>query len=210
MEFWVDEKKGESVLRVWDQLTLGGITFPGLWMLEANSKLEITPNKYLLKAARGTTPAQYQITLSDQGYVPSTIKATGQIWTKEQWEDLEETLPKFTPRSGNKQGSQIGTSEADVGESAGALSLSPNAKRKPNVKGRDAFEIIHPACALLGLDAVIVTEVILPPIVGQTLTVQMNMIQYFPQTGKRNLYSSGGDLSPEDFDVPPVDPDKNL
>lgn len=210
MEFWVDEKKGESVIRVWDQLTLGGITFPGLCMIEAGTKLEIIPNKYLQKEARGTTPAQYQISLSDKGYAPGRVKATIQIWTKEQWEDLEETLPKFTPRWGTKQGSGIGTTQEEVGVSAGALSLSQNAKRKPDVKGRDAFEIIHPSCALLGIDAVIVTDVLLPAIVGQTLTVQMDMIQYFPQTGIKKLYSSGGDLDPEDFDVPNVNPDKNF
>ncbi len=203
-DFWIDLKKGESPIRLWDKLTLGGITWPGLCLVETGVGLDIDVAKFPTKLASGTSPAQFQITLTDNGYAPGDVNAIVQIWTQEQWEDLQETLPKFSPRSGNQQGSSIGNSNPRLS----VLPVSnPNAKSIA-AKGRDAFDIVHPATALLGIDSVIVKRIRLLPISEQTLFVQLEMLQYFPQTGRKLTHSSGGPVV--GFDVPDVKAADNL
>jgi len=190
-DFWVDLTKGESVVRVWDKLTLGGITFPGLASVQASVGLDLEVAKYQLALPDGTNPAKFQISLTDKGYAPGTVQAIIQIWDKDQWEDMKDTIPKFSPRSGDKTSGSLGA--AGVNQKSALLSA----------KGRDAFDIVHPTTALLGIDAVIVTKVSLMPIAEQTLFVQLEMTQYFPQTGHRVLHSSGGAMRQDDFQVKP-------
>lgn len=189
-DFWVDLKKGESPIRIWDKLTLGGITFPGIAGVECSVGLDLEVAKYQTRLPAGTQPAQFQIGLVDKGYAPGDVRAFIQVWTLDQWEDLKETLPKFSPRSGDKQGSALG-----------GTPNNPSAKTA-NAKGRDAFDISHPATALLGISSVIVKKISLPMIMDQTLIVTMDMIQYFPQAGVRVLHSSGGAINAADFDTP--------
>jgi hypothetical protein len=180
-EFWINTEKLESPIRAWDKLTLGGITFPGIVRLSTGVNITLEPNKVQTKAASGDKPAQFAISLADRGYNAAKVRATIEVWTKEQWEDLEETLPKFTPRTGEKQGSSIG-----------GTANNPNAQRTKGIKGRDAFDIVHPATALLGITAVIVEAVSLPEIVDQTLVVTLDMLQYFPQHGVRTVHGNVG------------------
>ncbi len=189
-DFWIDLKKGESPIRIWDKLTLGGITFPGICGIECSVGLDVDIAKYQTRLPSGTSPAQFLIGLVDKGYSPGKVRAILQIWEQDQWEDLKETLPKFSPRSGDKQGSSFG-----------GTPNNPSAKTA-NAKGRDAFDIAHPATALLGIASVIVTNITLPMVIDQTLYVQMDMLQYFPQAGVRVLHSSGGALNAKDFDTP--------
>lgn len=191
-DFWIDEKKGESPIRVWDKLTLGGVTWPGLCRITCGVGLDIDVAKWLEREAQGTSPAQFQITLTDKGYLPGTLRATIEVWEVDQWEDLKETLPQFSPRSGQKYSAGPGAAVA----------------RTSQVRGRDAFDIIHPATALLGIDSVIVKHITIPEIVNQTLTVQMDMLQYFPATGVRNLRTGGAAATAADAQVP--QPGKNL
>lgn len=206
-DFWIDLNKGESPIRVWDKLTLGGITFPGLCALECSVGLDLDVAKYQTRLAAGTQPAQFLIGLIDKGYSPGTIRAFLQIWEQDQWEDMKETLPKFSPRSGNKQGSSLGNggvasaSDANA-NSSGALGVNVSAQRSAGIKGRDAFDISHPTAALLGITSVIITKITIPPIIEQTMIVTMDMLQYFPQAGVRVLHSSGGSLNAKDFDTP--------
>lgn len=188
-DFWVDLTKGESVVRVWDKLTLGGITFPGLCSLQTSVGLDLEVAKYQLAPPSGSNPAKFQISLTDKGYAPGSVQAIVQIWDQDQWEDMKETLPKFSPRSGAKTSGPLGA--PGINQKSALLSA----------KGRDAFDIAHPATALLGIDAVIINRVSVMPIVEQTLFVQLEMTQYFPQTGQRVLHSSGGALNPQDAEV---------
>lgn len=192
-DFWVDLVKGESVIRVWDKLTLGGITFPGLASVQASVGLDLEVAKYQLSAPQPATgtPAKFQISLTDKGYAPGSVQAIIQIWDKDQWEDMKDTLPKFSPRSGDKTSGNLGA--PGINQRSALLSA----------KGRDAFDIVHPSTALLGIDAIIVNKVSVLPIVEQTLVVQLEMTQYFPQTGHRVLHSSGGSMKQQDFDVSP-------
>jgi hypothetical protein len=195
-DYWIDLAKNESPWRIWDKLILGGVVFPGLAQISPEISNETTPDKWLKTKATGTTPAEFLITLSDKGYNPGRIRAVLQIWTLEQWEDLRETLPKFAPRTSTKpknktrSTSQLNGSSPDVNISDGA--------------GRDAFDIIHPATALLGIDSVIILRIGLPPVFDQTLFVEIDMMQYFPNTGDRILHSDGGSDSAGGLAPPPA------
>lgn len=201
MEFWVDEAQGESVVRSWDKLQLGNIVFPGIARVDIGVGLDIQPSKVLEAEAQGTNPAKFKIGLTDNGYQPARVKATIEIWDRDQWEDMKETLPKFTPVSGDKQGSSIGGNSSLLGTDR----RNPRAKRLAG-SARDAFDILHPAANLLGVNHVIVNFVTIQPIAQQTFTVVLDMIQYFPQTGRRVLHGGGGPLTGSEVaDVKPAD-----
>lgn len=90
--FWVSREFGNSL---WDELWLGGTSWPGVW------KLETTKSRQVDKAKSPDTDG---ITLTDKGYNASEIKATGIIWKSDQLSDeelgigLAEILPNFDPR----------------------------------------------------------------------------------------------------------------
>lgn len=189
-DFWIDLNKGESPIRVWDKLILGGVVFPGLCRISGSGVgAGVDVAKYQVKAPSGTDPAQFDITLTDKGYNPGTLRATIEVWDVDQWEDFKETLPQFSPRTGTKYGSGLAGSQA---------AFAKNAK----VKGRDAFDIVHPATALLGIDSVIVLNVSVPEVMDQTLVTVIDMMQYFPATGIRNLRSGGAAATASDAAVP--------
>ncbi len=185
--FWIDLRKGDSVITAWDKLKLGGVVFPGLCQIAPEVSCETDIAKWLKKLATKTTPAEFIITLTDKGYVPGIVRATIMVWEEDQWEDLKETLPQFSPRK----------------KAFTALADDATATRTKGA-GRDAFDITHPATALLGIDSVIVTKVGLPQLIDQTLYVDMSFMQYYPQTGHRVLHSSGGSLNGRGLEpVPP-------
>lgn len=186
-EFWINTTNLESPIRQWDRLILGGITFPGLCKLQCGVGVNLEVNPFQEKPATDTDPPVVGISLIDKGYKPATLRAVVAVWTKEQWGSLEAILPAFSPRSGNKQGT--------AGTAARAL-------RTKGIKGRDAFDIVHPATALLGIQSVIIESIELPPIEEQTLYVTIGMIQYFPTHGIRTVHGGAGEpLDSTDLDV---------
>ncbi len=184
-DFWIDLNKGESPIRVWDKLTLGGVTFPGICQVECAVDLDISVEKFRKTLPSGTTPSKFLTSMIDGGYNPGKVRATIIIWEKDQWEDMKETLPKFSPVSGDKYMS------ADTAELLALDGASPT-RSKATGKGRDAFDISHPATHLLGISTVIVKGVAIPPVIDQTFTVIMDLWQYFPETPfARNQYTKG-------------------
>jgi hypothetical protein len=87
IDFWKDLEKGESPIRQWDKLVLGGVVLPGVWTVDARIALDIDIAKQ-----KGSLP-----TLTDNGYRPAQIKAVGKVWTKDQWDELQELLPEILP-----------------------------------------------------------------------------------------------------------------
>lgn len=85
--FWVEEQIASASF--WDFLLLGGVTWPGIWTIEADKSRAIDPAK---------EKGQDGITLTDNGYDASLVKAIGLIWKPTQLEALEEILPNFDPR----------------------------------------------------------------------------------------------------------------
>lgn len=81
---------------------------------------------------------------------------------------------------------------------------------------RDAYDISHPALYLLGISSVIVLDVRLPPIKQQTLTVEIDLMEWFPQTAAKtpaaikNLRPNSKPLNEADFIVPVPTADGNL
>lgn len=196
-DFWVDELAGESPWRVWDKLILGGITFPGVCKITCGTGIGIDVNKVLKKRATAADAAQFRITLTDRGYNPGIIRAELSIWESDQWEDLKETLPKFTARSGDFQGSDV------VGESTGDV----GAKRSKGIKGRDAFDIVHPVTRLLGVDSVIVQNISVPHVEAGELKIMIDMLQYFePAAYPRTLHGGGGGSDAVSVDEPSAGP----
>lgn len=198
-DFWRDEAPGESVWRPWDKLILGGITFPGVVKITCAIGVGIDVNKYLKKRGTATEPAQFRITLTDRGYEPGTVRAEVEIWDADQWEDLKETLPKFTPRTGDFQGSDIvGATSAD------GTVTNQAAKRSDNIKGRDAFDIVHPTTRLLGVDSVVIKGISVPHVENGCLKFTIDMIEYFePSSYPRTLHGGAG--SNDALFVDPVD-----
>lgn len=170
-QFWVDELKGESVLRVWDQLVLGGDTFPGLWQVEPVVELSVDVAKWITNqnSIDENNPPKYEARLVDKGYGPGKLRATGQIWTAAQWRDLQDVLPRFTP----KESSDI----------------------------RDAFDILHPLTKLIGIDSVLVVKVAPRPPVMHTLYLDIEMLQWFPRSPFKKVRPNGGALNASDFEA---------
>jgi hypothetical protein len=85
-DFWVSE----DARTAWDTLYLGGELWPGVSNVEASSERGVNVAK---PRDRSKDP-----TLTDNGYEPGSIKVTIKIWTEEQWEKLNEIVPRFSPR----------------------------------------------------------------------------------------------------------------
>lgn len=156
--FWSGENRGESAITAWDKLIMGGVTWPGVCKIDPVTELEIDVAKQKKKGEEVGKDA----TLTDKGYKPATVKATIQIWDREDWEELEKILPKFAP------------------------------KKTSTV--RDAFDIYHPSAALLGIDTVVVQSVSIHHPEEQTLIVEMQLLQYFPETAieKKKVVANAG------------------
>jgi hypothetical protein len=86
----------------------------------------------------------------------------------------------------------------------------PQIAPKKTTSTRSAWDIVHPATKLLGIDQVIINGVTVNPPVNQTLIVDIDMTQYFPQTKIFILHSSGGPLKQSDFTVAPVKAGDNI
>lgn len=121
-------------------------------------------------------------TLTDKGYEPAKLTATVQVWLRSDWGYLLDLLPAIVP------------------------------KKKSFVGGRDAFDIMHPATDLLGITSVIITGVKVQPPQEQTLTVVIDMLEWFPETVKANpkkLRPNSVPLTQKDVPLPP-EPEANL
>ncbi len=192
-DFWVEQDAG------WDKLILGGITFPGLARVRAEVGADITPNKIRTTMATKDRPAQFKLTLTDGGVAAGSLNVELRIWEPDHWEDIKETLPKFVPRNGDFQGSEI------IGISVNNVVLSQSARRSENITGRDAFDISHPMVKLLGIKSVVIRKITISPVEGQILSISFDMLQYFPpSTYPRTTH--GGSGSEEGI---PVDPKPN-
>ncbi len=164
-DFWT----AETAYTFWDRLFLGGKTWPGLAIVEPQQNRAISVAK-----RRGREP-----TLTDNGYDPGQIKVTVKAWTEEQWSELQNLIPEFSPRK--------------------------------NETVRTPLEIWHPATDVLGIDAVVITSVSMKHPSDQILLVEMNLLQWFPETSRRPIgRSDGGTLNQQDFEVPPPSPETNL
>lgn len=80
--------------------------------------------------------------------------------------------------------------------------LLPLYSPKTTSKTRTAYDITHPACALLGVKSVILTKVSVPLPVAQTLLIDFDMVQWFEGTPFKTTRPSGGAL-PTFFAQPP-------
>jgi hypothetical protein len=74
---------------LWDQLRLGGIQWPGLWMLSVTKKRSLDIVKVRRKDGTMTL---------DNGYFGCEMKATGSLWTQDQFDELQAILPYFDPQ----------------------------------------------------------------------------------------------------------------
>lgn len=90
----------------------------------------------------------------------------------------------------------------DIDQWEDAKILLPKYSPKTTSKTRTAYDIIHPACALLGIKSVIITRISPPMPVGQTLLLEMDMVQWFEGTPFKTTRPSGGAL-PTFFAQPP-------
>lgn len=165
-------------MREWDRLVLGPYILPGLARVWVVAAVDVDVSKQKDKLGKPKEP-----TLTDNGPDPTTIKATVEVFTKKDWEDLTRILPQIKP--------------------------------KKNSTERPAFDITHPAAALLGLQKVIVKGVSVPPPEAQSLTVEITMQEWFPATAlPKPVLSSGGrpkaDKNANFDNVPTVSPGKNL
>lgn len=179
-QFWVDQIKGDSVLRAWDQLVLGGETFPGLCQIEPSVELSVDVVKWVTNpnSIDENNPPKYEARLVDKGYGPGRLRATVAVWTPDQWRDLQDVLPRYTPKEAQ-----------DI---------------------RDAFDILHPATKLIGITSVLVTKVTLRPPVMQTLYVELEMLQWFPRSPFKKVRPNGGALNDADASVAAPKPAGNL
>ncbi len=167
-DFWINSA---GPYTRWDKLYLGGKTWPGVAQVEpvANRSIDVAKR-------RGREP-----TLTDNGYNPGDVKATIRVWTEEQWSELQNLIPEFSPRKSETL-------------------TTP-------------YEIYHPSTALLGIDAVSIKSINPKPPVEGSLFVEIQMIQWFPETSRRPRSqgrSDGGALNQSDFEVDEPDAESNL
>lgn len=77
---------------------------------------------------------------------------------------------------------------------------------------RDAYNISHPSPALVGIDKVLVTEIVVPPPMEQSLVVELTLLEFFHLRSRqqKKTHSTDSNAPPDADKVPPVDPGKNL
>lgn len=86
---FVNSPDSVATFSLWDQLHLGGITWPGLWAIGVKKKRSLDIVK--IRRRDGT------MTL-DNGYFGAELDAVGRIWTFDQWTKLQAILPNFDPQ----------------------------------------------------------------------------------------------------------------
>lgn len=145
-------------MRPWDGLALGGnganLNFPGLWQLEPKVGIGFEVTKRLLNpgGASKNPPDPPQFRIT---LTPKGYNPATINATGEIWTANDwKTLKSYLPQ------------------------ISP---KKVNTAQPVAWNLTHPGCNLLGIDQVIITDISMPRIVDQTLTIQISMLQYFPQ-----------------------------
>jgi len=80
--------KTQNASSQWDSLRLGGDVVPGVWQLETSKKRDLIIVKLRLRDGVG---------ILDNGYFGVGLKATGRIWTPEQWNDFQAKFPNYDP-----------------------------------------------------------------------------------------------------------------
>jgi hypothetical protein len=86
MPFWVTEEAGNSL---WDELFLGGVTWPGVWQLKTSVGRAVDKAK---------TAGVDGYTTTDKGYTGGEISLEGKFFRELDWLDFEALLPNFHPR----------------------------------------------------------------------------------------------------------------
>jgi hypothetical protein len=74
---------------LWDYLFLGGVLWPGICLIQCDKSRSVDPAKE--KGKDG-------VTLTDNGFDASPVKATLMLWTQAQWDELNQIMPNFDPR----------------------------------------------------------------------------------------------------------------
>lgn len=95
LAYWLEDT-GE-----WDQLILGGATWPGVWEIRGDG----VERDIDLKKSKGSD----QATLEDNGYKNGKFDAVGIIYNDDQWRELQALLPDVHPRrkGGDRKALQI-------------------------------------------------------------------------------------------------------
>lgn len=164
IEFWVDTKKGENVIRSWDKLQLGTLIFPGLAVVTGKTSNTYEPIKQNTnpEADQNITPPKYEPRLFYKGYNLGPLTAQIQVWTVDDWKVLQNYIKQVRP------------SPNDIG---GAI---------------DAWDISHPVASLLGIKSVVVTGVGDPVIAAQTLTIRIEMLEWAKRGKYYTVHGGGG------------------
>lgn len=74
----------------WDTVILGGEFLPGIWSAEADVDYDLD-----VKKVKGKDGANY----TDNGRNPAKVKITGQITSKEEWDEWQRIIPVVFPRT---------------------------------------------------------------------------------------------------------------
>ena len=80
----------------------------------------------------------------------------------------------------------------------------------PSGKITDAYDILHPATALLGITTVIIIGIAVRHPINQTLSVELTMKQWFPRLPHKTTRPNGGPIDEADFNVAKPDASKNV
>ncbi len=173
-DYWVDTKTGDSIIRPWDKLVLGAspvLTFPGIWTVEPTTTIDFNPFKWQ------TNPDDVQNAPTSNPVAPKY--------------DLYLEAKGYNPARIRA----TGTVWTPFGWTQLQQMLPLIAPKKPNSSAPIPWPINHPATEILGIDAVVITSVSLPRIVNQTLTIIIEMIQFFPQMPIFGIYGNQGALT---------------
>lgn len=101
LQYWVDLKNGPGTggtrLRLWDQLFLDGVAFPGLCQLEGGVKINFdTPTVKDPNSA--PTDPRYINKLLYKGFDPGRITANLLIFDPFDWADFQDVFARFVPQ----------------------------------------------------------------------------------------------------------------
>lgn len=98
-DFWVDTLPGQSVLRPWDQLTLGNVgPFPGIWQLQLDVADSYETTKRNTNVSGTNLPPKYKLYLFDKGQEAAKLTAIGRLWLKDQWDEMKDIMSTIYPK----------------------------------------------------------------------------------------------------------------